>query len=452
MPEDQAVRFIESAYVPLPAMLQFHASAREADRIDGPDIIGLAGTRGPGKSHAALAQAGLDDCQRVEGLKYLFLRKVQKSAKESFEDLIRKVFVGISYEYKTSSGVVEFPNGSRIFLGGYYSERDIDKYLGIEYDGAVIEEATQLPEEKINKVYGSVRTSKPGWKPRKYLTTNADGIGLAWFKQQLVIPWRNKKQQWTRYFEASYHDNPFLDAGYIRYLEGLKGALGKAWRECDWDAFGGMAFPQWREDEHVINPFDIPDHWLKWRAVDDGWSAPWCTLWFAKNPENGRIYVYREAYQTHLTAWQQAERIVDMTPDNEAVSFTFADPAMWAPKNVQGIVSSPADDYRDKGVPLTKANNARIHGKRSVDNVLAHGPDGDPMLQIFENCVNLIRTMPLLPRDESNPEDVDTKAEDHAYDTLKYGLTNVRLPDAQKPPRHRKKSNNVPAMAQIGVL
>jgi hypothetical protein len=39
---------------------------------------------------------------------------------------------------------------------------------------------------------------------------------------------------------------------------------------------------------------------------------------------------------------------------------------------------------------------------------------------IFSNCTNLIRTLPLLPTDKNNPEDVDTHAEDHAYDALRY--------------------------------
>jgi hypothetical protein len=41
--------------------------------------------------------------------------------------------------------------------------------------------------------------------------------------------------------------------------------------------------------------------------------------------------------------------------------------------------------------------------------------------------MNLIRTLPLLVLDEHNPEDVNTTQEDHAYDALRYGLTNIRF-------------------------
>ena len=47
-------------------------------------------------------------------------------------------------------------------------------------------------------------------------------------------------------------------------------------------------------------------------------------------------------------------------------------------------------------------------------------PSGRPRLQIFNNCPNLIRELQSIPLDKVNPEDVDTKAQDHAYDALRY--------------------------------
>ena len=36
------------------------------------------------------------------------------------------------------------------------------------------------------------------------------------------------------------------------------------------------------------------------------------------------------------------------------------------------------------------------------------------------NCVATISTLPILPRDEKNLDDVDTNAEDHTYDMIRY--------------------------------
>ena len=432
-PRDQVSNFLTAGYYAFPKILPFHSAARAADRSDGPDEIALGGTRYFGKTHAVMAQVGLDDCQRVPGLKYLFLRKIMKSASESLEDIVYRVFKYVRHEFIPSEGRLYFPNtGSRILIGGYNNESDIDKYLGIEYDGVVIEEATQLSQRKIDSIYGSVRTSVPGWRARKYLTTNPDGIGLTWFKQRFVSPWREHTERWTKFFNCSYKDNPLANPEYIRYLENLTGPLARAWRDGDWDAFEGMAFPNWDESIHVIDPFPIPPHWLRWRATDYGYSAPWCTLWFAKDPELERVIVYREAYETYLTSTQQAERIRDLTLPGENIAIHYADPSMWGKKEAAGTVTTTADDYLRKGIVLMPADNNRLIGKRKVDEALAIKANGMPGLQIFRDCYNLIRTLPQLPFDKFQTEDVDTKAEDHAYDALRYGLTNTRLPEPPK--------------------
>jgi len=434
LPIDQAERFISAGYVPLEGMLPFHAHAREADKSGGPEWIALGGKRGPGKSHTIMAQVGLDDCQRVNGLKVLFLRKIQKSAAESLEDVVLKVFAFTPHTPKMDG--VEFPNGSRIIIGGFKDEKDIEKYLGIEYDVIVIEEATQITETKKEKLRGSLRTSKPNWRPRIYLSTNADGVGLLWFKKMFVEPSRKGIKGITRFLDVTHIRNPFVNAEYEAWLDGLTGALRKAWKDGDWDAFAGMAFPNFSYERHVIKPFEIPDEWIKWRAVDEGTAAPFCCLWFTRDPGTRRIYIYREVYQAGLTSKQQAERIVEMTLPSEQIAFTYADPALWITKNRAGEVFSSADEYKKYGVPLTKGDNDRLSGKRKVDSALADIGDGEPGMQLVDTCTHAIEQLSTLARDERNPEDVDTRAEDHAYDPIRYGLTNEKkTQERPRPPQ-----------------
>ena len=438
MPSNQVESFIKSGYIALPRMTYYHAIAREADKDGGPIEIAMGGARGPGKSHAALAQVGLDDCQRYEGLKFLFLRKLAKSAQESFEDLIQKSFTYTEHNYIPSRNKLEFPNSSSIVLGGFNNESEIDNYLGIEYDGLVLEEATQISKRKYDMLMGSIRTSKPGWRVRKYLTTNPGGIGHAWFKEKFVIPHRQGREQYTRFIPSTYKDNPFLSADYVYYLENLEGALGKAWRDGDWDVFEGMAFPQWDYERHTCEPFQIPTHWPRWRAVDWGYSAPFCALWAARNLDNQRIYVYRELYGAGFTDVQQARMIRENTASDEMIKATFMDPAMWA-RNRQNDdrVYSTADTYQDEGIFPNKADNDRLSGKRKFDRMLGNLPDGEPGIVFFRNCKNTIRTIPELIYDTTRPEDVDTTQEDHGYDTVRYLLTDIK---DQQPAQKQQKN------------
>ena len=435
LPRDQTERFIKAGYIPLVGMLPFHAAARSADKGGGPEWIALGGKRGPGKSHTIMAQV-MDDCLRTKDLKVLFLRRIQKSAKESMEDVIRKVFTYTPHSL-THNGL-SLDNGSRIAIGGYKDANDIDKYLGIEYDIITIEECTQITEDKVMKLRGSLRSSKTTWRPRIYMSTNADGVGLGWFKKMFIEPNRNHTETVTRFFDVTNIYNPFINVEYEAFLDSLTGALRKAWKDGDWDAFAGQAFPMWNQTIHVISPFEIPIEWPRWRGIDEGFAAPFCCIWMTRDPQTRRMYAYREAYQKELTLTQQAELINSMSLANERFQFTYADPAMWQRKNAQGRVFSAADEYASRGIQLTRADNDRISGKRKIDSALSLAPDGEPAVQIFSTCTNLIGQLSTLARDKLNPEDVDTTAEDHAYDAFRYSQTNERRIDTkpQPPQRH----------------
>ena len=72
--------------------------------------------------------------------------------------------------------------------------------------------------------------------------------------------------------------------------------------------------------------------------------------------------------------------------------------------------------------PSDRSPKSRVAGKLEIHRRLKlDEKTQQPSLKVFSNCRNLLRTLPALPVDKSNPEDVDTNAEDHAYDALRYG-------------------------------
>lgn len=430
-PADQMENFISAGYVALPSLLPFHALARQIDNRIGVDQILLDGTRGSAKSHAVIAQVGIDDCKRAPGIKCLFLRQTQKAAGESFDDLITRVLRNVPHKKNTER--VTFPNGSRILIGGYQNDNDIDKYLGIEYDIIVPEEGTQISGPKFDKLRGSLRTSREDFVPRMYYTTNPGGIGHQHFKHTFIEPNREGRETTTRRFFTSYKDNPFINPEYKAYLEGLTGTLAKQWRDGDWDIFEGMAFSSWRHDLHVVKPFEIPTHYIRMTGTDWGFAAPFVTLWAAKNPDNGRVIIYRGVHEKGLTDPRQAELIKASEDPDEKIRKRYADPSMWASKTQGNTVTSSADVYAAHGIYLTAANNDRINGKRKVDKLLEPLSDGLPGLLVFENVFDIIRTLPSLIYDKLHPEDVDTSGDDHDYDALRYLLTDDRDPVKKKP-------------------
>lgn len=460
MPMQQLAHFKENNYLVLPWALPFHTIAREADR-DLSKIFWIlcGGARGPGKSHACIAQAGLDDCNRYHGMRWLYLRQYKYKAGESVGALANKIFSTDPSVKVTKDRIYFSKTESEITIGGYNHPGDIAKYLGIQYDGGIFEEGTQFPAETYIGIRGSIRSTIPGWKTRVYLSTNPGGIGHSFIKENFITPYREKKEHYyldgkTVFIPGNYKDNPFLDAAYVGMLESLPGQIGKAWREGDWDSYEGMGFPHWNHKIHVIQPFEIPSWWARWRAVDWGFHAPFCCHWYAKDPDIGRIYVVDEVYEKGLTDVQQAELIIDRKGPDWMNVTTFADPmSYWEKKSDEkGKIYTSADVYRAHGVPLTKADNNRTQGYRRYNGLLANLPDGLPGIQYFEGlCSHAIRTIADLPADPNNKEDVDTNGEDHCYDTDRYGTTNYQRKMEEKKPEKDDESP-IEALQKMGGM
>ena len=58
--------------------------------------------------------------------------------------------------------------------------------------------------------------------------------------------------------------------------------------------------------------------------------------------------------------------------------------------------------------------------------MLKAAKEGDrekPGLYVFSRCRQFIRTLPTLPRDAKKPDDIDTDAEDHAADAVRYRIS-----------------------------
>ena len=438
-PRDQVERFMRAGYIPYPWQWKFHAAARAADLSDGPVDIGAGGARGPGKSHTVMSQAVLDDCQREPDLKGLFLRQTGISAEESFDDLINKTVRG-RCEYHKTRNSIRFPNKSRILLGGFQDEKDIDKYIGIEYDFIIVEELNQLTQEKYDKLRGSLRTSKPNWRPRLYTSFNPGGVGHQFVRDRYVIPYRLTKQQETRFIPSTYKQNPALNKEYIQYLESLGGSLGKAWRDGEWDVFAGQYFYEWSYDKHVVRPFEIPENWFKYRSIDiSGRNGITSCHWYAVDPYS-RVWVYKEYYygpkvplpdgtliENGRDYDEHARAIAAMSVDNndipELYQYTVIDNSAFTKA---GYSETAAEVYERNGVyGLVPSAKERVVGWNAVHTYL-RVDSGQPKLQVFSTCANMIRTLPLLQHDEKKPEDVDSRGDDHAADELRYLLRTLR--------------------------
>lgn len=427
-------RFRDGGYVAQDKQLQFHAACRECDLPGGPTQVGFGGARGPGKSHALFAQVALEDCQMYAGLKVLYLRKVAKNAREQFEDLRRSVLRNTQHEYKRQEGIIYFENGSRILIGHFKNESDIDSYLGLEYDIIVIEEATTLTLSKYKTLRDSNRTSKEGFRPRMYCSTNPGGIGHAWFKERFIKPARDNKQIDTRFIFATVDDNKFMDEDYTKKLEDNTGWKLKAYRYGDWDIAAGQFFTTFRYDLHAKDNLKIIPGATYWASLDYGFTHYTVSHLFQRH--DGHTSIIDEFSARKQLVAQNADGIKAMLKRHKlGVSDLTNFVAGHDCFAVRGTASGEtiADEYQKAGIRLTKANIDRISGAARMLQMFG---DADrkpkpipPTISISTRCVRLLEAIPILEHDPKRPEDVlkvdaddDGNGGDDAYDSGRYGL------------------------------
>lgn len=426
------------------------ANALACDTSGGPTEIGYGGARGGGKSHWGLAQVAMD-CLRFQGLTCLVLRKVGKANRENFEELRSKVLNAVPTHYQRQEGVLQFMNGSKIILGHFQNESDIDAYLGLEYDVILVEEATTLSGVKYKAIRTCCRSSKIGWRPRIYTTANPGGVGHAWYKSLFVAPFRIGKEVTTRFIPATVDDNQCVNPEYRRTLDALTGWMLRAWRFGDWDLAAGQFFTNWRPDVdgkpyHVIEPFALPKHWKKWGGMDYGWTHFTTFYLFAKD-DDGMVYVAGE-YAARKT---QPERIggdVVSLLGRQSISsrnhFRVASGHDFFNKADEG--PTYADRYKKVGLTLHRAHIDRVNGAAEIlarlGDLDAVDLDGkaqpiETRLRVFNTCTRLIECIPSLEHNPNRPEDVlkydvdeDGLGGDDSYDGFRYGLMEDWRPPA----------------------
>jgi hypothetical protein len=208
-----------------------------------------------------------------------------------------------------------------------------------------------------------------------------------------------------------------------------------------------VAFPEFSEQIHVCEPFDIPDHWKRWGAVDNGYADPYAWYKFAVN-EDGTVFIYYE-----MSRWRnEAQMLYSDQAQQFANSMTYMDS--------NGVIKKEKLDYIVAGLDAWHTHHRDQSGKNLIDYYRAGGLSGvgftmaivdqklrkatwheylkpyvdentgkvTARLQIFSTCHYLINTLPQLVNDDKNPEIVkDLSDINNPYDGAGYGILSYHI-------------------------
>lgn len=463
--------------------LNLHSRQGEAFLSTATEIL-YGGAAGGGKSHLMRA-AAITWCAQIPGLQVYLFRRIQ-------DDLVKNHVEGPKglralLAPWVNAGLAEiieeeirFWNGSKIYLCHCKDEKHRWKYLGAEIHVLLIDELTTFSDviyrflrSRVRAVGLNLPEHLKGMFPRILCSSNPGNIGHHFVKAAFIdgVQAMDIRQMpdseggmLRQYIPAKLSDNPSMaqdDPNYRARLRGLGSPqLIKAMEEGDWNVVAGAFFSEFSTARHVIAPFEIPEHWVRFRAADWGSAKPFSIGWYAVSDGSiqiprwdgwselpgpltiprGAIVKYREWYGMEkgkpnvglkLTAEKVADGILEREkkgddsggrPIYEKIDFGVLDPAAFSSDGGPSI----AERIGTRKVYFHHADNARVGQRGAMGgwDLLRARLEGDdeklPMLYFFSTCTESIRTIPALQHDEHRPEDVDSDGEDHAGDETRY--------------------------------
>lgn len=378
-----------------------------------------------------------------------------------------------------------FPSGATIAFGYLDKPRDEYRYQGAEFQTVCFDELTQFDLAPYLYLFSRLRRLRESPVPIRMLSaSNPGGIGHHWVAERFM-----KAPGPDRVFIPSrLSDNPHLDAeSYEQSLLNLPDLLRRQLLDGDWAAVEGLAYPEFREDLHVVPRFAVDAAWERFEFMDHGTANP--AAWFvAATDYDGNVVVFDSYYSPGIVsdhcravlerrpAWYPSWTDANGVTHEPVADAVVADPSVRTRTSTLtqwGEAATIATEYQEQSggkIVLLPGNNDPKAGRARVAEMLRpdvsrpfpawhprYGELGSPRLFVVgESCPELVGQLmsaPLLPLDAARlhaGEIVDPGWEGphgHAVAALRYGM--MSRPDPSPPPPPEPDDPRAELMRQV---
>ncbi|MDP2295465.1 MAG: phage terminase large subunit [Pseudolabrys sp.] len=410
----------------------------------------LEGGRGPGKTHAMALRILRHLTKYGTAAKVLILRENYKglqAIEELMVTILDQAFPGGRARFNKQEHMVRIADGGTVEFGQLESHRDVSKYMGRETTLLCIDEAGLLREMRWVQLLKSnlrspadiplatIMTANPGGSQHQLLQSKYISAAPAWH------PFVVEGETWV-HCAGTYLDNPYLNhADYkTKILASCSGdeALAEAWLSGSWNIARGAFFADClSEATHMLPsalPFSTDILYAKSLALDWGTAAPCVTLFGGYLSDSikgvgpkGTLIIFDEL-STHRPddisaglGWppsKVAESIREICARYNMAANGVGDDAVGLSGNEDTLLNY----FRTENVYLTKPAKGRIQGWAAIRNRLIATRDktGKPGLMLSARCSHFWQTAPFIIRDPRKPDDLDSGANDHSCDALRY--------------------------------
>lgn len=425
----------------------------------------IAGPYATGKTLTWLHKLNAVAC-RYPGARILIVRKTYRSLVES---------ACVTYERKvldyppghplcpvvplggTRPTSYEYPNGSRIVLGGLDNP---DKLLSSEWDMVGVPQAEELSLGDWEALIGRTTGRAGNVRYPQVIGDCNPGPPSHWILRRSSLSVHYSKHE----------DNPSLfdpvtgeitERGRqeMAALDALTGIRYKRGRLGLWVAAEGVVYEGFDRAAHLVDRFRPPQSWPRIWAVDFGYTNPFVWQCWAMD-DDGRLFLTHEIYKTGILVEDAARLILRITGGQ--------------PAPVAIVCDHDAEDRatleRHLGMRTVAAYKAITPGREAVESRLRAAGDGRPRLFIMrdtlrerDEALSAVRK-PLCLTDElevyawpvakdGKPvKETPIKDNDHGCDAMRYAVAHVdkisgkapaAAPPDDRPGRRAGKSDTI---------
>lgn len=389
-------------------------AARKLLEDRSPEVV-ISGAAGTGKSLAALTKLFLA-CLMTPRIRCLIARKtavtlssttlVSFDKKVAAEALASRIVYWFGGSAREPAGY-RFKNGSVIVVGGL---DNATKIMSSEYDLIFVDEATELTLSDWEMLGTRLRNNILSFQqqiaacnpvaPSHWIKTRSDEGPLRMLT--------SVHQDNPAYFTEDGRETP-LGTRYLAQLGALTGVRRLRLLSGIWAAAEGLVYENWDPAVHLVAPFTPPPDWQRWWSVDFGFTNPMVVQFWAED-NDGRLYLYRELYQSKQLVEDVAKECLSLVTDKDGV---------WTEPQPRSIICDhDAEDRatfeKHLGLPTVAAKKGKTSGIQAVDARLKLQGDGYPRLYIARNAT--VSRDPVL-KELGKPTSTEDEIQGYVWDT-----------------------------------
>jgi len=359
-----------------------------------------------GKSFVALLR-WIDFCANGPAGPLIICGRTDKTIKRNIITPLQDL-IGSAVVYKQGKGEVQLYNRT-MYVVGANDDRAEAKIRGSEFAGALLDEATLLPENFFKMLLS--RMSIPG--SSLFASTNPDSP-YHWLKRDFID---RQSDLDLKVFPFSIYDNPSLSDKYIKDLSAeYQGLWYKRYIEGKWVVADGAVYDFFDETIHVIPyPRDPANYYIV--GIDYGTTNPCAFVLIGLNESSYPNYwlekeYYYDSRETlrQKSDYDYAKDLIEFI-DGHNVRSIYIDPSAASFK--QELMRNGVHNVMD-------GDNNVLTGIRFQSQLLSNGS-----YKICSNCVHAIKEYSNYLWDAKvaeRGEDKPIKRSDHSLDAQRYAL------------------------------